>query len=305
MIENERETARIFALSDVHVDSALNLAWMNSLSESDFQRDVLILAGDVSDRMDRLERTLAGVRSRFADVFFVPGNHELWVRRAGLPRGSLGKFDQVLSLCDRVDVRTRPGRVGSRKGVWIVPLFSWYLKPEEGPDSLFTPKAGEDETLSMWSDDHFVRWPETARPPAEFFLDANERNLSGTYEAPVISFSHFLPRRELIFGIPAPLRWGKSPGDPHPAFNFSRVAGCRGLDAQIRRLGSTIHVYGHQHRNRFREIEGVTYVSHCLGYPRERENGHIRGLDGEPRLIWDAAGPAGDPGKSRGESGEK
>ena len=301
MGENEKEAARIFALSDVHVDSALNLAWMNTLSESDFQRDVLILAGDVSDRMDRLESTLAGLRARFADVFFVPGNHELWVRRAGTPRGSLGKFDQVIALCDRLDVRTRPGRVGTGKGVWIVPLFSWYLKPEEGPDSLFTPKAGEDETLSMWSDGHFVTWPETARPAAEYFLDANERSISRDYDAPVISFSHFLPRRELIFGGPAPRRWGGSPGDPHPAFNFSRVAGCRGLDAQIRRLGSTVHVYGHQHRNRFREIEGVTYISHCLGYPRERENGHIRGLAGGPRLVWDAGGSE----KRRGVSEEE
>ena len=294
MGENDNEAPRIFALSDVHVDSALNLAWVDSLSESDFQRDVLILAGDVSDRVERLERTLSDLRRRFASVFFVPGNHELWIRRAGPPRGSLDKFEQVLAICDRLDVRTQPGRIGDRKGVWIVPLFSWYLKPEEGPDSLYTPKSGEDETLSMWSDDHFFRWPETARPAAEFFLGVNERNISRTYEAPLISFSHFLPRRELIFGMPAPRRWGGSPGDPHPGFNFSRVAGCRGLDVQIRRLGSTLHVYGHQHRNRFREIDGVTYVSHCLGYPRERENGHIRGLDGGPRLVWDAGGPVRD-----------
>lgn len=301
MGDNEKAAARIFALSDVHVDSALNRAWMDSLSESDFRRDVLILAGDVSDRMDRLEETLAGLRRRFAGVFFVPGNHELWVRGTGTPGGSLDKLDQVLALCDRLDVRTRPGRTGNGKGVWIVPLFSWYLKPEEGPDSLYTPKAGEDETLSMWSDDHFVRWPETARPAAGYFLSVNERNISREYDAPVISFSHFLPRRELIFGIPLPRWLGKLPGDPHPAFNFSRVAGCRRLDAQIRRLGSKIHVYGHQHRNRFRQIEGVTYISHCLGYPRERENGHIRGLDRGPRLIWDSGGPE----KSRGESEEE
>ena len=290
MDETERDTPRIFALSDVHVDSALNLNWMNSLSEADYLRDVLILAGDVSDRVDRLERTLSDLRRRFASVFFVPGNHELWVRRATPARGSLGKFDQVLDLCERLGVNTRPCRVGIGTGVWIVPLFSWYLKPEEGPDSLYTPKSGEDETLSMWSDDHFVKWPETERPAAEYFLGLNERNVSRTYEAPVISFSHFLPRRELIFGRSVPRRWGGSPGDPHPAFNFSRVAGCRGLDAQIRRLGATMHVYGHQHRNRFREIDGVTYVSHCLGYPRERENGHIRGLNGGPRPVWDTGG---------------
>ena len=166
MDRNERVATRIFALSDVHVDSTLNRTWIQALSESDFQRDVLILAGDVSDRMDRLASALASLRSRFASVYFVPGNHELWVRGTGAPRGSLSKFDQVLALCDSLDVRTRPGRVGNGNGVWIVPLFSWYLKPEDGSDSLYVPKAGEDGTLSMWSDDHFVRWPEAARPAA-------------------------------------------------------------------------------------------------------------------------------------------
>ena len=295
MGEKNEDGARVFALSDVHVDSGLNLTWIQALSESDFQRDVLILAGDVSDRMDRLASALARLRSRFASVFFVPGNHELWIRGTGPPRGSLGKFDQVLALCDSLDVRTRPGRVGNGEGVWIVPLFSWYMKPEEGTDSLYVPKAGEDMTLSMWSDNHFVRWPATPRPAAEFFLRANERYVLRKYDAPVISFSHFLPRRELIFGNPAPRQSGKSLADPHPGFNFSRVAGCGRLDAQVRRLGSTIHVYGHQHRNRFRKIDGITYVSHCLGYPRERETGHIRGLEGGPRLVWDSSGPAPDP----------
>lgn len=295
MGETENDTPRIFALSDLHVDSRLNLAWVRALSRSDFQRDVLILAGDLTDRMDRLESTLSELRSRFSSLFFVPGNHELWVRRATPPRGSLDKFDQVLALCDRLDVNTRPGRAGNGTGVWIVPLFSWYLKPEEGPDSLYSPKAGEDTTLSMWSDDHFVRWPEAARPAADFFLRLNERCVAREYDAPVISFSHFLPRKELIYGIAARRPSGKWPADPHPAFNFSRVAGCRGLDAQVRRIGASIHVYGHQHRNRFREIEGVTYISHCLGYPRERETGHIHGLDGGPRLIWDGSGPVRDP----------
>jgi hypothetical protein len=141
MGEKNEDGGRVFALSDVHVDSGLNLTWIQALSESDFQRDVLILAGDVSDRMDRLASALAGLRSRFASVFFVPGNHELWIRGTGPPRGSLGKFDRVLALCDSLDVRTRPGRAGNGNGVWIVPLFSWYMKPEEGPDSLYVPKG--------------------------------------------------------------------------------------------------------------------------------------------------------------------
>ncbi|HET8707810.1 MAG TPA: hypothetical protein VFM46_16025, partial [Pseudomonadales bacterium] len=60
--------------------------------------------------------------------------------------------------------------------------------------------------------------------------------------------------------------------DPTPGFNFSRVAGTWELDKQLRHLGSQIHVYGHQHRNRDLVIEEVRYISHCLGYPKERMN---------------------------------
>jgi hypothetical protein len=61
-----------------------------------------------------------------------------------------------------------------------------------------------------------------------------------------------------------------TPRRRHPAFNFTRVAGCEQLDVQIRQLGSSVHVYGHQHRNRRRLVGGILYVSNCLGYPRDR-----------------------------------
>lgn len=53
----------------------------------------------------------------------------------------------------------------------------------------------------------------------------------------VISFSHFLPRQDLIFG--SVKRQKKSPSfsrDPHPKFNFSRVAGTAALAIDIERL---------------------------------------------------------------------
>jgi hypothetical protein len=73
-------------------------------------------------------------------------------------------------------------------------------------------------------------------------------------------------------------------------FNFSRVAGTWALDEQIRKLGSRVHVYGHQHRNRWRSIDGVLYVSHCLGYSEERESDQILHLDNGPRLIREKGG---------------
>ena len=74
--------------------------------------------------------------------------------------------------------------------------------------------------------------------------------------------------------------------DRNPGFNFSRVAGSTLIEKQIRSLNSNIHVYGHQHINRDKIIDGVRYVSHCLGYPKERQRGMTRGLDEGLKVIW-------------------
>ena len=284
---------RIFALSDVHADYRQNMSWLQGLSSTDYVDDTLILAGDISGDRDRFRAALLCLRARFAHIFFAPGNHDLWVRGTN-GADSLTKFREILDLCEAIDVRTAPDRVGEADGcgVWIAPLFSWYTKPEEGAGSLFLPKEGEDPTLKMWRDNHFVAWPQLAGniTASEHFLRMNERHIRGLNGAPVISFSHFLPRRELMFSTEGERAARRTPSrDPHPMFNFSRVAGCAGLEEQIRRLNAVVHVYGHQHRNRGRTIDGVRYVSHCLGYPRERDRGHVREVGEGPRLIWDTS----------------
>src|SRR5262249_33190939 len=112
------------------------------------------------------------------------------------------------------------------------------------------------------------------------------------YDAPVISFSHFLPRTDLMF--PPQTRGGGHPAfwPARAGFNFSRVAGTWALDQQIRELGSRVHAYGHKHRNKSVLIDGVVYVSHCLGYPHERKSGRIGHFEAGPRLIWDCGRPA-------------
>ena len=42
------------------------------------------------------------------------------------------------------------------------------------------------------------------------------------------------------------------------------------IEDQIRRLGARVHVFGHTHTRCDAVREGVRYVQHGLGYPRER-----------------------------------
>lgn len=269
-----RAYGRIFAWSDLHVDFGANRSAVTQLSQQDFREDLLLLAGDVSSSSDQLLATLEALRDRFAEVAFVPGNHDLWVS-ATEPPDSLTKLHALRTRCREAGIRVEPfAGMQGRQRIHFVPLLSWYVRPEEGAGSLFLPKPGEDPDLRMWADNFRIKWPPLpgGLTPGAHLLSLNLPALEPVPEAGLtITFSHFVPRVELVFADwERFVREGAASGDDRaPEFNFTRVAGCRQLDELLRRQGSRLHVYGHQHRNRDREIDGVRYLSHCLGYPGE------------------------------------
>ena len=280
---------RVWAISDIHVDHRENRLWLERLCGEEHGDDILILAGDVASNRELVEWALERLAAAYSRVFFVPGNHDLWVIRDE-PNDSLDQFNELMGVCSELGVLTQATRISAPEGgraVFIVPLNAWYSEPAEGEDSLFVPKEGEDPSLSMWADRARIRWPDSLSSPAAYFLSLNQLHETVAEDTDVISFSHFLPRTELIFSsADERARFGEQGGDRAPLFNFSRVAGSMGIERQIRQLGSVVHVHGHQHRNRDREIEGVRYVSHCLGYPQERRSSGRSLLEIEPIEVF-------------------
>lgn len=250
---------RIFAVSDLHTDFSENRLLLRQLSREEYTHDALLVAGDIADRLGVIEETLALLRSRFARVFYTPGNHELWTREG--EGDSVEKFYKVVELCRRMGVLTSPGRA---RGVWVVPLLSWY---EIGRD------GAEREGLEGWADFYLCRWPDSAASPSEFFLRMNEPRVR-RYDGPVVSLSHFLPRRDLL-----------PPAENLHFKMLPAVSVCEPLEKQIRRLGSVVHVFGHSHINRDLRLGGVRYVQHALRYPRERS-----GQAEIVKLVWDGDG---------------
>ena len=235
---------RIFAISDLHTDIRENRDALRRAPMGGHRDDVLIVAGDVADSETVLRETLELLAERFREVFFVPGNHELWVR--GEERDSLEKFRAVLRVCDQAGVRTAPARVG---GAWVVPLFSWY-------DASFDVRGeGVEEELEAWADRYFTRWPGGGERVDTMFLEMNEPHVR-RYDAPVITFSHFVPRPELL---PA-ARYLRFRGLP-------LVAGSLGIETQIRRIEPRVHVFGHTHIPADRVLEGVRYVQNHFRRP--------------------------------------
>jgi len=251
---------RLFALSDLHVDYETNVRWMDGLSKSDYRDDVLILAGDLTDRLPLLKRSLEAFAERFKKVLYVPGNHDLWVIRDDRGKHSLQKFDEVLAAANECGVSMRTHR---EPGLAIVPMLGWY-------DYSFGRPS--DELRAVWMDFRACRWPEGFDPEriAAYFDARNDEDLAieaasneaasnqRATDSKVITFSHFLPRIDVMpWYIP-----GASRG-LYPILGSTRI------ETRLRRLGSSLHVYGHSHVNRDVHIEGVRYVNNAFGYPGE------------------------------------
>ena len=237
---------RIFAVSDLHLDYEPNARWLAGLSRRDYTADVLLLAGDLSDSLDRIEWALELLARRFRKVAFVPGNHDLWVIR-DRSRDSPAKLQSIRAVARQLGVSIEPCHFGS---VSIVPLLGWY------DYSFGTPSP---KLRAMWMDFKACRWPqgEDMAAVTRSFTDGNEAHLT-VRNATVISFSHFLPRMDLL---PRTI--------PHETRALYPVLGSTSIERQIRRLGSTLHIYGHSHLNREVTIDGVSYINNAYGYPSE------------------------------------
>lgn len=242
---------RVFATSDLHTDYKENFLWLSQLSDTAYRNDALIIAGDVSDRLEIIRETFLLLRSKFRHLLFTPGNHELWVRNVDFD--SIEKLNQVLRLCDELDVSTKPLHLDH---LWIVPLFSWY-------DGVYDPE------MKAWADFHLCKWPNDAHPLPDYFLRLNEPHLT-SYDGHVVTFSHFIPRSDLL-PPPEYLRISWLPN----------VSICAALDAQIRRLESRLHVCGHTHTTFDRVIDNVRYVQNAVRYPKERRTESF-----PIKLIW-------------------
>ncbi|KAH7817971.1 putative Metallophosphoesterase [Monocercomonoides exilis] len=256
--------SKVFLISDVHVNYAANWKWLSEISGH--ENDILLVAGDVSHDISELARCLQMLVAKFKHVFYTPGNHDVWVMDDD-KQDSISKMEHVLKICEHAGVKTRPEFL---ENIWIVPLFSWY-------DSTFAisePLTKNDiEELKGWSDLHFCKWPKGFKP-----RDMYERNEDFIQSfdlmdaSPIISFSHMLPRRDLL------------PPRAELEHKFlAHVVGSTLLESQIKRLGSTVHGFGHSHVNKDVVIDGVRYVQNAMGYPKERER-----YSYTPRLkqIW-------------------
>lgn len=242
---------RVYCLSDIHIDYPENAEWISALSSFDYQDDILILAGDLADTLELLEQCLRQLADRFRKVLFVPGNHDLWVGRCQ-QKTSFDQFELICNLANNIGIAMEPFHTQS---LTIVPFLGWYDYSFGKPSS---------ELQQRWLDYWKCQWPDRYDAPAitHYFTQKNRQYLALNTHAvdnhSLISFSHFLPRIDLMPDyIPTSKRI------------LYPVLGSSILEEQIRQLNPTIHVYGHSHVNQRVLIDGIHYINNAFGYPHE------------------------------------
>jgi len=244
---------KVYTMSDLHFDQPKNEEWAHSIHSAKFQDDVLIVAGNVADSFRALERALSTLRAKFRRVFYVPGNHEMWINRSETARfpDSLSKLWSIIELCDDLDVDIFPAAVC--QGVYIVPLLSWYNSMFDIKDPFPSPEAEMNK---------HAKWPIDAEQQVwRYMLRLNQASLNKPYHGTVITCSHFAPNGS------CPILAGSG---------MRKTAGCLELDEQLRSIRSCCHVYGHTRVRYNGFTEDVRYVNRAVYVDTEADGSMSR-----------------------------
>ncbi len=274
---------RIAVVSDLHTDHAENQEALVQLAVAihEGEADVIVVAGDVSPRADRVHRALKALLQVCPAVVFVPGNHDLWFDTrdaASDPNADAWRRYRVelKALCDLVGAHYLPARPYRRGALALAGTCGWsdhsFLLPkiraEIDPADLAAKRFGG----AQWSDARFVVFRGDAGEPMsdarvarvmEAELQEQLRALTAdeTVED-VIVVTHHLPYAELV------LRTGTLPWEFFAAFMGSKGLG--EVIGQHSKVSAVVH--GHAHRPTDRLIDGRQVLASPLGYPRERRH---------------------------------
>jgi hypothetical protein len=274
---------KLFAISDLHVGFAENKDALQSMPAR--PDDWLIVAGDVAETDDDVYEALALLRSRYAQVIWVPGNHELWTTTKGDLRGEY-KYLRLVERCMSLGVITPedayPVWEGEGGRHLVTPLFLLYdySFADDGmsPDCAvrWATTAGvvcADESF-LHSDPYPSRQDWCARRCRD--TEARLEDARRQYPLPLVMVNHYPLKRELAHLPLVP--------------PFKIWCGTRRTEAWTSRFGARVAVSGHLHIRSTRFIEGTRFEEVSLGYPRRQWNPQ-RGIGPYLRQIlpWESS----------------
>lgn len=245
--------ATLWAVSDLHAAVRANAQWIDTLQPKD-PTDWLIVAGDVAERTEVVLAVLARLRQRYAQVIWVPGNHELFSRSQDRHRGR-AKYEELVRGCRSIGVLTPEDPYPVFNGVTVVPLFTLY--------------------------DYSFRRPGTSAEQA--LIEARAKNVMMTDDIAIAPFvdvkawcwdrlAYSIKRLSRIEGPTILINHWPLVQEPTLRMRYPEIAlwcGTRHTRNWARRYNAQAVVYGHLHMPGTQVIQGIRHVEVSLGYPRE------------------------------------
>lgn len=258
------QTPKLYGISDLHVVYPENRKFVDALWPH-HEGDWLIVAGDVAERMADVEWALRTLAARFAEVIWVPGNHELWTPRddPNQLRG-VARYRHIVGLCRELGIHTPedpfPVWRGDGGPVTIAPLFVLY-------DYTFRPEGTytKRDALEVAHEAGVVCTDEVLLHPDPYpGIDDWCR------ERVRVSREHLARRPE---GLPTILvnHWPLV-REPTRVLRYPEFALWCGTEATAdwhTEYDAMTVVYGHLHIPRRTWHDGVRFEEVSVGYPRE------------------------------------
>ena len=257
---------RLLAISDLHVGHSRNSEIVQRLAPTS-DGDWLIVAGDISNAIERIEQTLSMLAGRFARVFWAPGNHDLWTwgNDPADVRGE-ARYLELVDRCRAVGLRTPedPFEVWTGPGgpVTLVPMFLLYdysfgraVAPTRAEALALAEQARvvcADETLL----DPFPYPSREAWCEARVAQTAQRLDALGD-DVQTVLINHW------------PLHQEPTRRLRHQ--EFAQWCGTTLTEDWHVRYRARAVIYGHLHIPVSMPIDGVPFLEVSLGYPREWE----------------------------------
>ncbi|OAP65273.1 hypothetical protein AYL99_01245 [Fonsecaea erecta] len=276
---------KLYAISDLHLSYRHNREALCDLKPH--LDDSLIICGDVGEKIEHLHEAFKLTTKLFKQVFWVPGNHELYTL-PGHRNPVEGHEEDVLDEELRGDFKYQEClRVANEYGVitpedeyvkWegeggpciICPMFTLYdysFRPDDVSRADALEWAMEENIVAtdealLHPDPYESRdlWCQELVSKAEERLEATSRR-----GIPLVLVNHW-PLRQDTITIPMIPR-------------FSLWCGTKKTEDWHRRFNAKVVVTGHLHVRRTDWRDGVRFEEVSLGYPRQWQIAREKGLD--------------------------
>ena len=252
----------MWALSDLHISHPANREALESFPAH--PEDWLILAGDITDGVQRLDWLLAHLTPKFRQIVWTPGNHELWtLPDTAPPLRGVALYERLVEIARAHGALTPedPYPVVEHAGgkIVIAPLFLLY-------DYSFRPRHIPRDEVVQWAretgavcTDEYVLHPDPFPDRASWCAARCEstamRLAACPEEIPKVLINHF-PLEEKHAVLPRVPR-------------FTPWCGTRRTSGWHRRFNACAVVYGHLHIRGTQWLDGVPFQEVSLGYPRQ------------------------------------